>query len=129
MESKQAPLGNLELAVMKVLWDAKQALEVKEVVDRLGEARAYTTVMTTLSRLHKKGYLHQKKEGRSFLYRPRISRDTVLRRIITPVADFLFNGDIRQIVPHLLGIERELNAQERERLREISEDIKDEDDE
>ena len=114
---------------MKVLWDAKDALEVKEVVDRLGEARAYTTVMTTLGRLHKKGYLHQKKEGRSFLYSPRISRDTVLRRIITPVADFLFNGDIHQIVPHLLGIDRELNAQERQRLREISEDIKDQDDE
>jgi len=114
---------------MKVLWDSKEALEVKEVVDRLREDRAYTTVMTTLSRLHKKGYLHQKKEGRSFLYSPRISRDTVLRKIITPVANFLFNGDIRQIVPHLLGMDRELSERERSELREISDDIKDEVDE
>jgi predicted transcriptional regulator len=47
---------------------------VRDVVDCLARPLAYTTVMTTLDRLHKKALLHRRKHERAFLYSPRLSR-------------------------------------------------------
>ncbi len=122
-------LGPLELAVMQVLWTAKKPLEVKEVVTQLGGTRAYTTVMTTLSRLHKKGCLDQDKDGRSYVYTPRVTRKSVVKRMLSHIAVYLFNGDMGQMVPQILGIEKkELTAEERKILRKLTGNIKDFDD-
>ncbi len=129
MDKQQDRLGDLELAIMKVLWESQEPLDVNQVSDRLGGDRAYTTVMTTLSRLHKKGYLNQERDGRSFRYSHRIAKKTFLKRTFSHIADFLFNGDVRQLVPHILGMDRELTDDERNMLREICEGIKDLDDE
>lgn len=68
-----APFGHLEEAVMDVLW-AQGESSVHEVMARLERALAYTTVMTTLDRLYKKGLLERRKESRAFVYSPRSSR-------------------------------------------------------
>jgi predicted transcriptional regulator len=62
--------GELEAAVLAVLQDAGSPLPATEVVDRLGGALAYSTVVTSLSRLHDKGTLTRYKDGRSFRYAP-----------------------------------------------------------
>jgi len=67
------PLGHLELTVMAILWDYGEA-NVRDVAARLDRPLAYTTVMTTLDRLFKKGLLDRRKEDRAFLYLPRYSR-------------------------------------------------------
>jgi predicted transcriptional regulator len=67
------PLGPLEVAVMEILWGRGESV-VRDVVDRLERPLAYTTVMTTLDRLYKKGLLDRRKCDRAFLYRPRLSR-------------------------------------------------------
>ena len=60
-------LGRLESAVMEVLW-AKPGQTVNEVEERLREKReiAHTTVLTTMDRMYRKGYLTREKAGQSF---------------------------------------------------------------
>lgn len=66
-------LGHLEFAVMETLWNDGEA-NVHEVAKRLERPLAYTTVMTTLDRLFKKGLLDRRKFERAFIYSPRFSR-------------------------------------------------------
>jgi predicted transcriptional regulator len=72
-EPAPQPLGPLEVAVMEVVW-ARGESAVRDVVDRLERPLAYTTVMTTLDRLYKKGLLERRKSERAFLYSARFSR-------------------------------------------------------
>src|SRR3954468_18972216 len=65
--------GPLEIAVLEILW-ANGESNVHDVVQRLGRPLAYTTVMTTLDRLYKKGLLDRRKAERAFLYAPRFSK-------------------------------------------------------
>src|SRR3954451_24516248 len=67
------PLGPLEIAVMEILWEHGES-NVHDVVQRLSRPLAYTTVMTTLDRLYKKGLLDRRKEERAFFYAPRFTR-------------------------------------------------------
>lgn len=64
--------GELEQAVMSILWACPAAVSVREVHDLLSADRdlAYTTVMTVLDRLAKKGLATRHLEGRAWLYRP-----------------------------------------------------------
>jgi len=63
------PLGHLESRVMDVLW-ARGESSVRDVADQLERPLAYTTVMTTLDRLFKKGVLARRKTDRAFVYSP-----------------------------------------------------------
>jgi len=65
----QAALGRLEREVMDVVWSGAEHT-VKDVQGRLPRKAAYTTVMTTLDRLYKKGLLQRRKQGKAFLYVP-----------------------------------------------------------
>jgi len=65
--------GPLEITVLEILW-ANGESNVHDVVQRLGRPLAYTTVMTTLDRLYKKGLLERRKEERAFLYAPRFTK-------------------------------------------------------
>ena len=69
---QQLLLGPLEVQVMEVLWTAGER-SVRDVVEQLDRKLAYTTVMTTLDRLFKKGLLDRQKSERAFLYSPRVS--------------------------------------------------------
>lgn len=75
-------LGELEASVMQILWE-EAPLAVRDVARRLGGRLAYTTVMTTLDRLFKKGLLTREKGGNAYLYRPRHSRDEYYERVAT----------------------------------------------
>ena len=66
---------------MELLWQA-DALAVREVVRQLSGQLAYTTVMTTLDRLFKKGLLGRDKDGNAFIYRATLSRDDYHRHLI-----------------------------------------------
>src|SRR5271168_403340 len=67
-------LGPLEQRMLDGLW-AKGSATVRELVDGGYRDLAYTTVMTTLDRLFKKGFLTRSEEGRAFRYAPRFSRE------------------------------------------------------
>jgi predicted transcriptional regulator len=66
-------MGHLEITVMEIVW-AHGESSVHDVAQKLGRPLAYTTVMTTLDRLYKKGLLDRRKFDRAFLYAPRLTR-------------------------------------------------------
>ena len=70
-------LGSLEAGVMDVLWAADHPLRVREVMERLVTARplAYTTVMTILDNLHRKGYAQREMRDRAYHYQPAATRE------------------------------------------------------
>jgi predicted transcriptional regulator len=74
---------------MEILW-AKGNGRVREVAESLDRRLAYTTVMTTLDRLFKKGLLQRRKHERAFVYSPRLSRpEWERRRADELLSDFL----------------------------------------
>ncbi len=99
---KQESLGPLEVAIMELLWIAGEA-SVREVTDRLERRLAYTTVMTTLDRLFKKGILDRRKSERAFLYKPRLSRTAwETRRAGAALAGILTGGPSRELLASYL---------------------------
>ena len=76
-------LGELEDRLMAVLWETGEELTVRDVCERVKRAKlAYTTVMTTLDRLHKKGLLARTKDGNAFRYVAAIDRAEYQRRVV-----------------------------------------------
>ncbi|MCA1576644.1 MAG: BlaI/MecI/CopY family transcriptional regulator [Acidobacteria bacterium] len=69
-------LGELESAVMEILW-ADSGQTVNEVEERLRAKRdiAHTTVLTTLDRMYRKGYLLREKQAKAYVYSPRYTRE------------------------------------------------------
>jgi predicted transcriptional regulator len=72
-------LGRLEARVMDLLWKRGES-SVRDVFQTIGRPLAYTTVMTTLERLFKKGLLDRYKSGRAFVYSPALKREEWERR-------------------------------------------------
>lgn len=70
------PFGELEAAIMHQLWQRDEPATVRDVLAALSGSRtlAYTTVMTVLDNLHRKGQLSREMSGRAWLYRPVRSR-------------------------------------------------------
>ena len=75
-ETKMRELGELEAVVMDRLWEWGRPALVREMVDDLNGERslAYTTVMTVMDNLHRKGFLRRERNGRAWRYEPTGSR-------------------------------------------------------
>ena len=73
-------LGELENAIMRVLWSANEPVTVRAVFEVLSRERqlAYTTVMTVLDRLAKKGKVQRKQEGRAWIYVPAATQSSLI---------------------------------------------------
>ena len=72
-------LGPLEIDVMEMMWKLGPS-NVRDVVERLERKLAYTTIMTTLDRLYKKGLLERELTDRAFVYQAKVSREEWDRR-------------------------------------------------
>jgi len=92
----------LELECLKALWSLNEA-NVKDVRLVLTERRnlAYTTVMTVLDRLVKKGGVERRKVGRSFVYAPVVTRDTLRRLAVKELVASFFDGSEEQLLDYL----------------------------
>jgi len=77
--AQQLSLGRLEFRLMQILWSRGES-NVRDVVQQLDRPLAYTTVMTTLDRLYKKGLLDRRMPDRAFLYSARFSYQEWERR-------------------------------------------------
>jgi len=89
----------LELECLKSLWRLGEA-SVKQVQDDLAPAKplAYTTVMTLLDRLVRKGGAARRKKGRMFLYSPLLGQDTVRSLAVKDLVDTLFDGSPEKLL-------------------------------
>ncbi|WP_321471006.1 BlaI/MecI/CopY family transcriptional regulator [uncultured Paludibaculum sp.] len=94
----------LELQCLNALWSLGEA-NVQAVRDLLAPSRqlAYTTVMTMLDRLTRKQVLSRRKNGRSFVYTPLISKDEVRRLAVNELVDSLFEGSESGLRGYLNG--------------------------
>ena len=70
--------GELEAVIMDRLWERRRPTLVREIVDDLRDDRplAYTTVMTVMENLHRKGWLRRERDGRAWRYEPTGSRSS-----------------------------------------------------
>ncbi len=95
-------LGELESAVMDVLWGMSGPARVRDVLDELAPGRtlAYTTVMTVLDNLHRKGWVQREMEGRAYRYRPAASREEVTARALRSLLDS--SGDAEAALLHFV---------------------------
>ena len=92
----------LELLCLKALWSLQQG-KVKDVQQVVAQSRplAYTTIMTVLDRLVRKGKLTRQKVGRAFLYSPQTPRDVMRRAAIRELVEGYFDGSEEQLVEFL----------------------------
>jgi predicted transcriptional regulator len=87
--ARPSALGPLETQVLEQLWDHDRALTVRHVHVAFPKL-AYTTLMTTLDRLYRKGVLVRRRRGRAFAYQPRCSRHELLGEMVSGhVSDLL----------------------------------------
>lgn len=92
----------LELKCLKALWRLGEA-SVKDVREDLAASRnlAYTTVMTLLDRLVKKGGASRRKTGRMFVYAPVLPKDLLRRLAVKELVDSFFDGSEEQLLEFL----------------------------
>jgi BlaI family transcriptional regulator, penicillinase repressor len=97
-------LAPLELDCMNTLWPMGEAT-VREIRDRLAErrARAYTTIMTIMDRLARKGVVERRKAGRAYVYRPRLSAEEARAHALAQVVENFFGGSKEILLAQLGG--------------------------
>jgi predicted transcriptional regulator len=100
-------LAPLELDCMNTLWPIGEGT-VREIRDLLAplRPRAYTTIMTIMDRLARKGVVERRKSGRAYIYRPNLSADDARRQALGQVVDNFFGGSSEQAASYLRGAER-----------------------
>ncbi len=93
-----------EFQLVEILWETSASLTVSQVREALDNGRrpAYTTVMTLLDKLARKGSLSRVKKGKAYHYRPAVDRDAVLRHLLGQFADAYF-GEVHTIQRFLAG--------------------------
>ncbi|HWM91769.1 MAG TPA: BlaI/MecI/CopY family transcriptional regulator [Thermoanaerobaculia bacterium] len=114
-------LGDLQLAIMRILWSLGES-SVADVHETLEPERglALTTIATMLAKMEKKGVVEHRTEGRKFIYRPTVSEGQVRRSMVADLTSQLFRGDAVALVNHLLS-EHEIDSQELDQLRGLIE--------
>lgn len=101
---KEHSLGDLQHAIMRVLWDRGEA-PVAEVHQALLIERglALTTIATMLAKMEKKGVVTRRMEGRGFVYAPAVTESQVHRTMVSELTEQLFDGNAAALVSHLLS--------------------------
>jgi BlaI family transcriptional regulator, penicillinase repressor len=94
----------LELMCLRALWSIHEG-NVTAVQQIVAQTRplAYTTIMTVLDRLVRKGILARRKVGRSFVYVPQSSRDTMRRAAVRELLEGYFDGSEEELLRFLRG--------------------------
>ncbi len=97
-------LGDLQLAIMRVLWQLGEAT-VTDVHQALLDERglAPTTIATMLKKMEDKGVVEHRTDGRKFIYQPTVSEDQVTRGMVSDLTERLFGGDPVALVSHLIS--------------------------
>ena len=108
-------LTNAEHRIMEVIW-AQGSATVADVVEALEDKDAYTTILTLMRILKVKGYLSSRKEGRAFVFVPKVDRDTIARKAVHQLLSKFFAGSPSELVLAFLR-EEELTPEELEVIK------------
>jgi len=118
-----AALGRLEREVMEIVWRC-DGVNTRDVRARIPRAVAYTTVMTTLDRLFKKGLLHREREGRAFVYRAALSQQDMEHAIATGLLRGLLDVDAGRSRPLLSNLVETIGDRDSALLDELEEMVR-----
>ena len=116
MRKREPTLTAQELAIMKVVWRLGD-VTVRDVYEALLESRhiAYTTVMTMMNVLERKGHLRKEADGRSYRYHAVRSRGQVVGSMVREFVDRVFGGSAEPLLVHLVE-DRQVTAAELDKL-------------
>jgi predicted transcriptional regulator len=116
MRSRSKTLTPQELALMTIVWERGPST-VRDVYEALlaGRRVAYTTVMTMMNVLERKGHLRKRVEGRSYVYQAARPRGQVVGSMVREFVDRVFGGSVEPLLVHLLE-DRKLTPAELDRL-------------
>lgn len=119
MANARTRLGDLQLAIMRVLWGQGE-LTVAGVHDALREDRglALTTIATMLRKMEQKGVVTHRTDGRVFVYQPTVAESDVHRTMVGELTDLLFAGDAAALVSHLIN-EQQMDPEDLQRLKDL----------
>ena len=111
----------LELDILKVLWD-ESPLPVREVRARLetqaARPLAHSTVITMLNIMHGKGFLKRKKDGKAFLFSPKVKKESVTGKMMGDLLSRAFDGSPAAMMLNLLET-NDIDADELAELRKL----------
>jgi len=110
-------LGSLERDVMALVWDRRE-ITVRDACDRIGTV-AYTTVMTTMDRLFRKGLLERRKVGRAFVYSAAASRKEIEGAVASELVHSLIHGETGEPLPILSLLVDAVSERDRALLDEL----------
>lgn len=115
--------SNLELQILAILWE-QGPLPVKAINECMpdGKARAYTTVLTLLQSMEKKGLVSHKREGNRHIFRAKYSREKVLKPFMSTLVTNIFGGDPTSAMQFMLGSEK-LSGEDITRLRAMLDEL------
>jgi predicted transcriptional regulator len=119
----QAGLGSLEQQVIDIVWGARE-VTVRDVYLTLEEKIAYTTVMTTLDRLFRKGLLDRIKRSRAFVYSAAASRDEFDEIVASEVVSGLLSGAWTAPRPFLSNLVDTVGERDRALFEELERLVK-----
>lgn len=108
-------LTNAEHRIMEVIW-ARGSATVAEVVEALHGKDAYTTILTLMRILKAKGYLTTRKQGRAYVFIPKVDRNTMARRAVRQLLGKFFRGSPGELVLSFLR-EEDLTPRELDELK------------
>jgi predicted transcriptional regulator len=111
-------LGPLETEIMQIIWQDERST-VKKVHRKLSQQRdiAYTTVMTTMSRLAEKGVLNRHREGLAYVYTPAITEDDFVTMVVRQVLDGLRDDYSETAIDYMVDYLARRNPSELRRLQ------------
>lgn len=119
MNKSTFALGDTEMEILNVVWELKTAT-VSQVHERILSARsvAYTTIMTIMQNLAKKGFLKVNKSGVSYVYQAAIDPADVRKNLLSHLMNKVFRGSPMALVQTLAESES-LSDEERAALNDI----------
>lgn len=111
---QQRGFGDLEAVVMDHVWVSEEPVTVRDVFDDLANMReiAYTTVMSTMDNLHRKGFLERERVGKAYRYWPTMTREERSAKMMAEA--FHSGGNADDVLSFFV---RQMNADESERLK------------
>lgn len=120
MENKKS-LTKAELNVMNILWSKNEAT-VNEIIEVMSEPKpAYTTVLTVMQVLTRKGIVSPERRGKAHVFRPLLSREEYIDTFMEETRNVLFQGSLRSLFSYFVKSEK----LSKEELNKILDEIND----
>lgn len=110
--NKKKVIGSREMMILNIIWDSRE-LTVREVFKEISKKEdiAYTSIMTSMQNMEKKGLLKHREEGRAYIYSAVVDKSEVQQRLVKDLIDMAFKGSYENLVTALFN-QKDITAQD-----------------